>query len=516
MSSVVKYNGQCLSPVQAYSINKEASVLPNGQCVRPVFNISIEGTLMANYGSPTSNGSFGCFTDNNCETIPQDEWFDSLSTKQCALYDLFKDSYKPLELGTQFTAYPRVTNVSINDTTNPQLFTYSISLEADDIYCDGDPLVGTGCPGILSYEDNWDINYDEAEYIREFGQNRLFKISHNFSAVGVGIRGPDGWIKSPFDCARDFVKSNTGSHVGIENKVLIDGVSFTGDDIIMAGTHVHKLYNYYESHSFDNVTSSYTVSESWIAATGDFIESYTVDINDDSSSICPAVTIQGTIRGFDLRTNGAITAGNSRYDAAKEQLRHLIVITGFHERAEDISGYTLQVEPMSSTITKNIFTGEVTYNYSFKKLPKKMLPETKMEKIVVSHNWDEDIFAIINILGKGEIIQPIGGKRINTTSLSIDAVYPCRHLYDGSNESVGVSPFAGDGILSPRFYVPMSGSRDYAQDLQNLVSKYKNAIIDRFDPEWIVVDSQSENFDRNDGSYQYSLTWKWQMPGICE
>jgi hypothetical protein len=515
MSSVVKYNNECIAPVQTVSISREGNVLANGQCINPRFNIQLNGTLLANYGSPTSSGSFGCFSGNNCETIAPADWLDSLMAKQCALQGLFQDNYKKLEIGSSFAAYPRVASFAIDDTSNAQYFTYSINLEADNLYCDGSPIYSTsGCPGISSYDDSWDVNYDE-EVTSYWGDNRLFRISHNCSAVGVGVRGTSGWIKTPFESARDWVKSKTGAYTGMENAPLIDGIVFSGGELRRSDNYPHTLYNYYETHSFDKVNNTYSISENWIAATGDFIESYTIDISDDSSSICPAVSIQGSIKGFEIRTSGVVAIDESKYAHANEQLRHLIAITGFHERCEDISGITLQVEPTSSTITKNPFTGEITYSYGFKKLPVKWLTGTKFEKITVSHNWGEDIYATLTILGKGEMIQPINinaaGERtigrLNKTSLTIDAVYPCKHIGQ-------VSPSSGIGILGPRF-VPGDTGQTYALDLRDVVNAYKQQIINEFDPDWIMVDSQSENYDRNDGSYQYSLSWTWQLPGVC-
>ena len=261
MSTTVEYNNKNLVPVSTVSINTTMGSAVTDQCVRPVYNIDINGYLIYNAGSPTTSGTYGYYTAEQCETIDTNNRLNALLAKHCALVELFSENYKELELGTttgspNLTAYPKILSVSLTDTSNASFWTYTISLEAPDLFCSGVSISPTGCDFcIKSYEESWDISYDEAEFLSEYGDNRLFKVSHQVSAVGVGVAGPSGLTVSPYECAKEFICSKRGANAIIPS-VCISGFNTSG-----------VLYNYNDSHSIDVANGSYSLSENWISCT---------------------------------------------------------------------------------------------------------------------------------------------------------------------------------------------------------------------------------------------------------
>lgn len=489
MSTLVKYNSKQLVPISSVTINHTMGTNTNGQCVRPTYNIELNGYLLYNMGSPNSSGLFGDYDNTICEVIDEGERLNALLAKHCALSSLFHDNYKELELGTSvgspnLIAYPRVTNLSINDTTNPNFWLYTVSLEADNLYCSGVPIAGTGCPCIRSFEESWDISYDENEVISESGNNRLFKINHTISAVGAGTAVSGQFIKTPYDCAKDFVCSKSGPS-GVIPQFCVTGFSCSG-----------TKYNYFESHNIDIVNGSYSLTESWICTTGKYIESYTVESSEDNGAACPNVSIQGSIKGFEIRNaSGQVT--ESKYQNAKSQWDSLGT-SGVYVRATGISGIVLDTYPVSSTVGRNTFNGEITYSYNFRRLPFKWLPSAKNESVKYNTNWGEDSYATVQLLEGGEVLHPanytsagvLAGKKLNKYSLSINAVYPC---------GTGISRFG------PRFTSPYSG------EIQAVINYYDPTSSNYF----TVIDAQSEGWDPQTGSYDYSISWTSQSSGVC-
>jgi hypothetical protein len=182
-SSLVKYDNKFLVPVSTVTINTVMGQNVDGTCVRPTYSISMNGYLIYNAGSPTSSGTYGNYDADQCEVINTDYRLNSLLAKHCAIVGLFEQQYKKLELGTvsgspNLTAYPRVIDFSLTDTSNPSYWTYTVNLEAPDLYCSGVSISpsGTGCAyPIKSFEETWDISYDESEFLSEYGENRLFR-----------------------------------------------------------------------------------------------------------------------------------------------------------------------------------------------------------------------------------------------------------------------------------------------------------------------------------------------------
>ena len=245
-SSLVKYDNKFLVPVSTVTINTTMGQNVDGQCVRPTYSITMNGYLIYNAGSPTSSGTYGNYDAEQCEVINSDYRLNALLAKHCAIVGLFEQQYKKLELGTvagspNLTAYPRVLDFALTDTANPSYWTYTVNLEAPDLFCNGVSISpsGSGCYAIKSFEESWDISYDESEFLSEYGENRLFTVSHQISAVGIGIAGTGGLTTSPYLSAKDFVSSRKGANAIIPS-VAISGFSSSG-----------AVYNYNEAHSID-------------------------------------------------------------------------------------------------------------------------------------------------------------------------------------------------------------------------------------------------------------------------
>ena len=497
MSSLTKYDGEFLVPISTVTINTTMPANVDGECVRPTYNIDMNGYLIWNAGSPTSSGTFGNYTAEQCETLDSDERLNALLGKHCALVQLFSENYKELELGTvsgspNLTAYPRVLSMSLTDTSNPSFWTYSVSLEAPDLFCNGVSISPTGCGCIKSFEESWDISYSDSEFLSEYGENRLFNVSHQISAIGVGVADSSGLTTSPYECALDFVCARKGVNATIPN-VCVSGFNSSG-----------VLYNYNESHNIDKPNGAYSLSETWLICDTPYIESYSVEVQESADTSCATVSIQGTIRGFDIRaSSGIVPSGVSRYAHANARWNELESESGIYVRATGDSGIGsgLWEIPINGTVAKNKYNGEISYNRSYRNRQFKFLPSAKSENISYGTNWNEDSFATIQLLSGGQILHPLNydssgivrGKNLTKTTLSISAVYPCG---------------TGIGRKGPRFTAPYSGEINDVVSFYNPTGDIEN---------WFtVVESQSENWVPADGSYSYNINFVSQPTGNCQ
>ena len=105
-------------------------------------------------------------------TIGCDDCFDlsgitpleSLLTKQCALTSGFsedrKELYIGLDNGINLVSYPVVTNIEFAESNGVTDIPYTITLEADNIFCDGVGMLTTpdptGC--LVDFTESWSIN----------------------------------------------------------------------------------------------------------------------------------------------------------------------------------------------------------------------------------------------------------------------------------------------------------------------------------------------------------------------
>ena len=156
-----------LIPAPFVDISKDYTKTGDGRHVGATYNITLNGTILPDRGSPSSDGSFygqhGASGDSeststvedgkpsvsskyNGEDVPSTRVQDSLMQKTQAIRELFSVEGRKLEIisWTQdedgnskrygYTFYPRITGISINEDSYRGIVQYTVQLEADELY----------------------------------------------------------------------------------------------------------------------------------------------------------------------------------------------------------------------------------------------------------------------------------------------------------------------------------------------------------------------------------------------
>lgn len=489
----VSYNSGEFAPVEAVSVSHEPIFNDNGDRLSNSYSINVRGKLLASRGSPTSSGTF-ITTGSECEVIAETgigdtNWLDSLLAKRCAMANLLETDYLKLSIGTvgatnDLTCWPRVASFTVDESDNPQYWPYNITFIADNLFCGGVPMDPTGNYKLRSVSETWEFNYSEDGVSSEYGDNRVYNVTHTVSAQGMRSHGASGIIAySGIDAARRYVQSKIGT-LAQEPLTAISGLD-----------NYTTKYNYVDVHSIDVSTANYSCTENWIYCTGAYLEQYTVEKQTSNQRSCPTVNINGTITGLGVRSLGSGTMTTSKYDNALS-FWNTLYPSGLHSRAQNLTGSTLYSAPASTSVTMAPIAGTVSYNYEFQGGPTRWLTTANWENITVSNTFSEDTFAVVQILDGGEIIQNIndgGFYKAHKTSLTVDAIYPC---------STGIHR------LGPRFTASTSG------DLQSLINAY-NPLLTVSGVGYFAVESQAESWNPYDSLYNYNVTWVWNYSGSC-
>lgn len=489
----VTYDNNEIAPIEAVSISHDPIHNENGDRISNSYTINIRGKMLSNRGSPTSSGTFRS-TGTECEVIAEtgindNNWLESLLAKRCALANLFENSYRKLSIGTvsatnDLTCYPQVLGFSVEESDNPQYWPYSVSFLADNLFCNGVAMDPTGNYKLKSTSETWEFSYDENNTFSEVGDNRVYSVTHNVAAQGVRSYNSSGVIVySGIDAARNYVLSKIGSSA---QQPIVGASGFDN---------YSTKYNYVDVHNIDLSTSNYSVTESWIYSTGAYLEEYTIESQTTNNKTCPTISINGTITGLGVRSLSTGDITTSKYANAKTFWDSLGT-SGLKARCEARTGATLYSAPNSTSVSMAPIAGTISYNYEFGSGPTRSLPEAVWENISISNTFQEDMFTVIPILGKGELIQTIsnsGFYKAGKLSLSVDAVYPCNS---------GINKFG------PRYTAATSGS------LVSLINSY-NPILAITGIGYCVVESQSESWSPYDGAYNRSITWVYQTSGVC-
>ncbi len=419
MPTQLSYAGNRLIPAPTVSINKSYQKTAEEEIVGSVFNIVITGKMLAYKGSPSSLGVW--YTGSTYpadESIGDTSRLGTLLRKQQAIRSLFNLEGQQLVIqsadGSQpLKCNPRIVSVDFANDLWYQTFDYSITLEADIIYIGGSSLGEDGFLNFISSADeSWtfDVQDDRAE---SESVPRTYRVSHTVSAKGKRFYDNTGTLISPaWKQAQGYVLPK----LGFDNTIaLSSGVNNLPS--------YYSGYNHVRNEQIDKRGGGYSVTETFLLASGNALEDFTVSTKTDINTGLTSVSIDGHVDGLETRNSSYIlTALKYTTAAAKFATVQSLMLT----RAQTYSGATLNITPISTTIGKNPLTGIINYSYEFNDRPANLFSTARSEVINVQDNWGIDVFAPIFVLGRttGPVIQNLGAHKERTRSLSIELVFP--------------------------------------------------------------------------------------------
>lgn len=468
------YDGKRLIPAPTVSVTKEYTKNGAGENIGTTYSITLNGTIVYHKGSPNSSGNFhtsGGYPAD--ESISNDSRLSSIIRKQEAIKELFSVEGKQLEIQALDASQPMKCNprvVSIDMPEGPFYITaqYTITLQADVIYINGTSLGEDSFSEYLSSAtESWSIDTDEGSPENE-NLPRTYSLTHTINATGKRFYDETGTLEKPaWKQARDWVIPRLGfdSDVALSSGVINLPSYYSG-------------YNHLRSENIDEQGGTYSVTETWVLASGTALETFDISTRKDISSGRTSVSIEGQITGLEQR-DADLGLTVHKYDNAKT---HFASVSGnMITRAQNYSGVTLNPDPLSSTIGRSPVGGNINYTYEFDNRPSNQIDGAQSEMISVANNWDADVFAVIPVLGRtaGPVLQNLSSKKEKTRSVNIEVTFE-------------PDEFTGYGT---------SGQRNRIQ-----------SVVDSIKPggSQVFLQDQSETWDRNSSRYSYNATWVYE------
>lgn len=403
---IIKYDGKKLIPAPILSISRDFQTSGDGTIIGSVYQIAVNGTQLPYKGSPNSSGVFhtssGYPPD---EIIDDDERLQSHLNKQKAILELFNSTNmgKKFEILNDDTAspvyfYPKTVRVDFTEGIWFNDFKYSIILTADNIY----PNTEVFTSNIDSAQESWSIEPDQQNLDNSFN----FRINHNLSAKGKNFYNASGVVTEPWIEARNWVLARDG----INHAIISSGVYNLSN---LSG------YNHLVTTNIDKTDGVFTLSESWIMASGIAYEDFNINTSAGLDGLT-SVSIEGSITGFEHRNLQTIYA--SKWQNASGYF--LSIKNSILDRAQDYSDVALNPIPLSETIGRNPIGGTINYSYEYNNRPSMYISGAKSESIIVAYNGKSKAHARVPVIGraKGPVLQALGTSEASTKNLSIEFV----------------------------------------------------------------------------------------------
>jgi len=530
---------------------------------------------------------------------------------------------------------PRVISISFQEGNYVDRCEYTIELEADTLrdragnvdnegltfYWKDGGLVSTPLEGstvfdmtdeagyllagqyfIQDFSEEWSLETDEANAIT-YDEGvlipRTYSISHSISATGKTHYLPNGVKLRAWMQAKGFVQSrlmiiedgqifnypnssNTSLapnlHCTTATNTRPDGCPFGAGMGGLIGQGTLDLiaqyggFNRVMSETVDEAGGSYSLTETWLLASGQAYETYNISISKSSDSVNTEVSIDGTIKGLSAINpagyGGTKTAsgvvergGEDDRDRAGEEIDDrpfhyglssygplASPIVNATSKYYDISdsgglGYKSQIykrannratsddtrfrrlnpEPLSRTLGINDTEGTISYNVSYNNRPINILSNTLYETISINDTYPGDVFATIPVIGRktGPILQYIGGRTEYRRDLSIEVLVDRdEHWGNPAFETIdiGVSGHVNNS-LGPDYLPLPSSTRLLPQkpsimepnrtELQQLVMQ----ISPMNEPgiRKYFVAPPTESWDPKEGKYSLNIQWTYEL-----
>lgn len=485
------YDSKLIQPIQTISITKDYSRNGAGDIIGKIFNLQINGTLVAFKGSPNSSGILWDQSGNPPDEILSSDTtkFASILRKQEAIRELFSTDglsfeIAPLDGSEAMRCNPRIGPITFEEGPWVDTCRYSISLEADELYPSEEDLF---TEYISASEESWNIETDEPE---DLTKPRTYRLTHTVSAVGKKFFDSVGASRPAWEQAREYVLPRLGFDTTIALSSGVNNLpSFYGG------------YNHVRSENIDETNGSFAVTETWLLASGTALEDFTVQTRIDISDGKKHVTIDGSVVGLEQRDSN-LNLVTSKYDNAVAKFN---VVEGLLlNRAQTYSGYNLNGTAVGKTVGRNPIAGSINYSYEYDTRLGFFVSGVISESISMTNSFDNDIFAVIPILGRarGSLIQLLDTKQPVERNISIELVFDSDYIPSGSTFAERINTY------NPRFHEPQ---KTQIQDLVNamkpagtMLNNIGELCTDQ------VVQSQQETWNFNE------LRWSYQCTFIAE
>lgn len=412
--SKVSYNNQRLIPAPFVNITKNYSKTNNGDIIGKVYNITINGTIMAYMGSPTSSGTFWTqagYPDN--EVVGANSRLSAIQRKQEAIRELFSIEGQQFEIQALDGSLPVKCNPRIVDINFPNDLwfdkcAYTITLECDELYGGAKAQEDTFDEYISNATEEWtiDTNEDQVEFLNG---NKTYALSHTVSAVGKKFYDETGNQPFlPWQYARNYV---------------LDRLGF--DSTIMLSSGVNNLPSYYNgwnhvrNESLDEAGGGFSVTERWLVASGSAIEDFTIQTTTSLDTPFTRVSLNGNIRGFEY-IDDSMNIVSTKYDNALTKYTQVSNLA--YIRAQQYSGLSLNITPLSNNLGKNPLQGTIDYSFEYDNRPMNLISGSRIESISIEDNVGGEMFASVFVLGRtrGPVLQGLGSKQANVRRLSLE------------------------------------------------------------------------------------------------
>ena len=453
---------------------------------------------------------------------------------------------------------------------------------------------------IGEFSEDWSLDTDEANAQTSqdgFLVPRTYSITHNMSAVGKTHYLPDGTKLRAWQQAKGFVQNKLmtigtfppgpiRNYPNSDNKSqTVDGTwtsDINSDPSVIAGLigkgtldliSAYGGYNRIVSEQIDESAGSYSLTETWLLASGVAYETYNVNISQDLENPYVQVSIDGNIKGLSamnpqmyggIHTKGEAVNSPVGFDRTGTAMDDEI----FHESGAILSpivnawfkydqvtsygsfGYASEVYkranfsassyndvyrrlnplPLSRSVAIDEVGGTLSYSAAYDSRPSNIFSGVLSETININDTYPGDMFATVPVIGRttGPVLQYIGGRTEYTRDLSIEltvdrqfglANYWGNPLYENvdldnhNNNKLGATYNYNVPNNASSFRALVAKKPSVAEPTRTQLQQLIMELSPMQEPgiRKYFINPPTESWNPKDGTYSLNLNWTYEL-----
>ena len=425
---------------------------------------------------------------------------------------------------------------------------YTINMRCDNFLNSADGNFGPNQDetmaefSITSVTETFDIAEDERTIINFQGQgadvafrdaSKVYTVNKTATVIGAPVYESDGSYLNgdsgaPWRQASGYVYNV----LGIGTSVLPDGRHDVWNQF---GDNKFKAADRVITESIDKEAGSYSITESFVAYSGDPVI-HTINVNMDvSENERRSVSIQGTIEGLNtedtfstqrnnyLNASGFNEALNANFNSGVWTEMEVPsspygyqVVPSAYFYAKSLSELSwLHPMPNSKSVGRDFAAGVITYNYTFDDRPPNLVSGSMVETITVNDTYPGELFSATPVIGRNQpVLQYLNSRSEYKRSLNINITMgePKRN-WEYTDATGGYWAAASRGniqnwLMSNKPSISAASSGDLA-----VIYAAANPIND---PNFNVRGGKcyhsapTESWDPNSRSYSYNVEWTYE------
>tara|TARA_Y100001938_G_C8084476_1_gene431106 strand:+ start:318 stop:1928 length:1611 start_codon:yes stop_codon:yes gene_type:complete len=384
-------------------------------------------------------------------------------------------------------------------------------------------VADSGTAFIEDFSEEWGLELDDA-----LGEGidlpRSYRITHSVNATGKTFYSTSGTIDKPaWRQARDFVQlklmhgpeGSTPPYLqGLGRDGNVSGYYPNMPGIIGSGTlnlcKEYQGYNHVRTENINETQGSYSVTESWLIASGSAYETFSMSTSTSNSDPFVTVQIDGNIKGLsqmspsgygisreDTVNSGAYTSALNKYNQISNSGKFGLS-SDVYKRANNMVAVQLNSQPTSISLGTNHYNGEITYSLGFNNRPLNIISGVIAETISVNDTYPGDVFAVIPVLGRaqGPVLQYLGGRTEYRRDVSVNLTMDYTKIPYGSGRKTLL-------MKKPSLVEPTASQ---IATLLNELSPRNEVGVRKY-----FISPPSESWNPKEGTYSFNVSFTYEL-----